>query len=155
MTILEDSLAVLIDGLDDTSVGKAVFYWGTSEDLPQFITAYGKNSIPLVWLVSDYDKPSEDGWYREAELVLCTSETRTDLLNIDRIKDNYSYKTVLFPLWESLKKAINISGNLWIDDEPSFLKSPNHSVSGEHEAKDIWDVLKIKVRINFNEDYAC
>ena len=157
MIALENILEDLVSALSDTSVGKPVFYWGTSEDLPQFLERYGELSVPLVWLVSGYDNYENNLSYRDAEVVFCARETRVETLNLTRVKENYSYKTVLIPLYEQFMERIAISGNAWIneDDRVQVLKSPNHSVNEANEAQDIWDVLKVKIRIYFNEDYKC
>lgn len=157
MIALENILEDLVSQMDDTPVGKPVFYWGTSEDLPQFIKRYDRSSTPLIWLVSGFDVYQDHLSYREAEICFCATETRTDTLNITRVKENYSYQTVLLPLFEQFKRAVELSPNIWIDeyDKLSILKSPNHSVNGQNEAQDIWDVLKVKTKIYFNEKYEC
>lgn len=155
MILLEDILEETVKTLDVTPIGKPMFYWGVSEDLPLFMSTYKENAIPLIWLVSGYDKPTEDGYYRDAEINFCTRETNVDLTNITRIKEQYSYKKILMPLLANFLEAINYSENMWIEDSPEILKSPNHSVNDENEVSDIWDVLKIKVRIYFNENNNC
>lgn len=155
MIALENILEDIVTAMPETSVGKPVFYWGTSEDLPQFMKRYGEKAIPLIWLVSGYDKFEEDLSYRDAEIVFCTRETRTELLNLTRVKENYSYQTVLIPLMESFLKAVDLSGNAWTEGDRQILKSPNHSVNGKNEVSDIWDVLRLKTRIYFNETYNC
>lgn len=156
MIALENILNDIVLALPETSVGKPVFYWGTSEDLPQFMQRYGDKAIPLIWLVSGYDKYEDDLAYRDAEIAFCTREDRTDLLNLTRVAENYSYQRVLIPLMESFLKAVDLSEYTWIDgDKKEVLKSPNHSVNGKNEVNNIWDVLKLRTRIYFNESYKC
>jgi hypothetical protein len=156
MISLENILEELVNKIPITEVGKAVFYWGVSEDLSQFIKVYGESSYPLIWLVSDYDKPLKGGaYYRDAEIVICTRETRTELLNTERIKEGYSFNNVLIPLWKALEREISLSNLSWTNDPAEILKAPNYSVNQKYEVQEIWDAMKIKVRITFTDENKC
>ena len=133
------------------------FYWGRSMDLPAFLKVYGEKHYPLIWSVSKPDSQTDDDgrWTRQAELNLCTVETRKELLNTTRIEDGYSFKKVLFPLWEALEREIALSSS--VDIIPGTVskdKYPNYSVSGEYPQAVVWDVLRLTFTAEFSK-YEC
>lgn len=161
MIQFEDIMEGLVNSMDAIAIKpsllkKPVFYWGTSADLPQFLKVYKEGSIPLVWSVTKEDSKTVNGYTREAELLLCTRETR-ELLNTVRMEN--AFKTVLFPLWDGLFDKMERSHNLNIDDETlKFTKYPNYSVTErkkESPVLDIWDVYRVAATINFYENNNC
>lgn len=131
------------------------FYWGRNEDVAAFLRVYKDNHFPLIWSVPKADRELDGGvrYQREAELVLCTRETR-DLLNTERIAA--SFNTVLYPLWDSLARAIEVSGNVSVaPDTITFLKFPNYTVNNQHPAPEVWDCLRVTFTADFNPDNNC
>lgn len=151
--IVEAMPAVYInDGLSK----KPVFYWGTSQDLPQFLKVYKEDSYPLIWSVTKEDKRSEVGNERSVELCFCTRETR-EFLNTERMEA--AFKTVLIPLWKAFELKVKRSSNLdIIDYTESYLKAPNFSVTEGKKSSpvsEIWDVYKVSFTANFYENNNC
>lgn len=131
------------------------FGWGHQDDLPRFIAVYGEKHFPFIWSIPKEDRQSGHGDFeRDVELNICTRETR-DLLNPVRLNADKSYKSILYPAWEALANNIDRSHNMTIiKDSISFKKFPEFSDS-KFEAPEIWDVLKVKFKAKFNNDYAC
>jgi hypothetical protein len=151
--IVESMAAVYIN---DNLSKKPVFYWGTSQDLPQFLKVYKEDSYPLIWSVTKEDKKSVLGFERDVELCFCTRETR-ELLNTERMEA--AFKLVLIPLWDAFNIKVKRSSNLEIvDDTENYLKAPNYSVSDakkQSPVADIWDVYKVSFTANFYENNNC
>lgn len=127
------------------------FDWGTSEDLPRFIRIHGEKHFPFMWSVPGRDSQDEWGWWtRDAEINICTRETR-DLSN----KDRKSFETILYPAWDDLVSNMLGSENIeLIDGSVSFQKYPEFS-GGGNEAQEKWDVLKVRFKARFYNDYSC
>ena len=131
------------------------FYWGTTEDLPDFLKVYKERHFPLVWSVSRPDFTTLDGYRRNAELCFCTRETRS-ILNTERMEKAFAK---LLAMWEDFDAKASISGNIVIQKEDiSLEKIPRYSVRGlkkESPVMDVWDVLKVSFTANFYEDFNC
>lgn len=129
------------------------FEWGTTEALPRFIRIHGGKHFPFIWSVPREDVQDEwgEGWERDAELNICTRETR-DLMNGQR----QSFDSILYPAWDSLAERIMGSENMEIlDGTIKFQKYPEFSTNGEYEAEEKWDVLKVRFKARFYNDYKC
>lgn len=161
MTFLEDILKEVVDGLDEIEINsnvskKPVFYWGLSDDLPQFIQQFAEGHFPLFWLITGKDKKTDLGYERNCDLIIATREARKELLNTQRINDGYSFKKVLFPLWDSFFVKAKRSGQLNIyEDTLEFTKHPNYSLNDKFEVPEIWDALKVSFRADFYNNNEC
>lgn len=163
MTDFDEIMAAIVATLPTIAINANVtrspqFYWGRGYDLDTFLQVKGKEHFPLIWSVSKEDAETEDEglWTRAAELNLCTLETRKDLLNTTRIEEGYSFQKVLYPLWVSLERAIQLSQNLSIKEGTlKKNKYPNYPVNDQYEFPVVWDVLKISFTAEFNSDYEC
>lgn len=124
------------------------FEWGNTPDLNKFILARGENATPLIWSVPRLDEETEWGeWERNAELNFCTVETRTNMINTQR----QSFDLVLLPMWDDFKKKLATSGTMSIQRGSTMIMTyPDYTVNDQRPTNGIWDVMKVRVRIRFN-----
>lgn len=166
MTFFEDQIESIVsrmeevlifeDALDPSrDISRSVkFEWGNSEDLNRFLIEKGEeNSVPLIWSVPREDSKLPWGdWERTAELNFCAFEDRTDLLNTQRLKDSYSFKQVLSPMWEDFKKKLRTSGNVRIIEESTKRTLyPNFVINDSRDPMIMWDVMKVKFKTQYSE----
>ncbi len=157
----DDIIRGLVDSLSTITVGGAdrqpQFYWGQSDDLTEFLQAKREQHFPLVFSTTKEDEETAiEGIFlrQNAELNICTPETRRELLNTER--SNLSYELTLKPLWEALRLAIEKSPYVVIRPGTlGFTKFPNHTVGGEFEGDVIWDVLRVRFDAEINVDFYC
>lgn len=157
--IMENIVATLPSVSINSSDYPVRYYWGRGIDLHQYLSAMRNESTPLVWSVPKRDEETEtDGMYtRDAVINICHVETRRQLLNTDRLSANNSFQAVLYPVWESLKRAIEISDQISIRANTlTFEKFPNFSTNQEKgDAIAVWDVLQVEFTAEINEAYNC
>lgn len=158
MTLFEDEIQKIVDRMESIQVNPSVvkapkFDWGETKELHKFIQAKGEESTPLVWSVNRLDVETEYGsWRRNAEFNFCHVETRIDKLNTERIKEGYSFKQVLSPMWEDFKKKLKTSHTMTIKKgSVQIIKYPDYTVGGKYTQNAIWDILKVRATIEFNE----
>jgi len=137
---------------------KPKFGFGSMDELRRVVEIYGDEHSPLVWLIKRRPTPTGiDGLYQvEVELNICVEETRTELLNTQRVDPYHSYETVLLPLWKKIFRQLEVSGSIDIveDSIKAPIDEPNYKFDGEHETQRIWDVLKVIFTIQFNKEYT-
>lgn len=135
------------------------FYWGRGKDLNQYLTVMRESATPLVWSVPARDEETEiDGVYtREARINICHVETRKGLLNTNRMDPSASFLSVLYPIWEGLKRRIDLSDQMSIKERTlTFQKYPNFATNqDEHDVLAVWDVLQLEFTAEINEAYNC
>ncbi|MEM7485039.1 MAG: hypothetical protein AAF348_07505 [Bacteroidota bacterium] len=156
--ILEREIGLLDEVEINTSLSrKPKFGWGNSDELRKVLEVYGEEHYPMVWCVPRQDSSTDfSGIYtRDMELNLCTRETRTELLNTVRTDANYSYQKVLLPLWNSIERQFELSGSVVVlEDTLRWQLFPDYKLGEQYETKEIWDVLKIIVGVQFNNEYV-
>ena len=131
------------------------FGWGDSRDLRAFLSQYREKHNPLVWSVPKESGPSDfQGLYsRQVELNLCVIESRQELLNGVRLDADKSFKKVLSPLWDAIERRFNLSPISMTEEMPTFMPIPNYVVGDNTEGQYIWDVLKVKFRVPYSNEY--
>lgn len=161
MTLFEIETKKVVDRMEQVQVNdllttSAKFYWGLSPDMNKYLQAKGESATPLVWSVTRLDQATGYGsLVRNAELNFCTLETRTEILNTTRVEEGYSFEAVLLPMWGDFLKKLRTSGNMSIAKDSVQLQMwPNYIVADQREQNVIWDVLKVRARIEFNEAFS-
>lgn len=133
---------------------KPKFGWGNADQLRKFLEHNKHDYSPLVWSVPGQSGPSGlIGIYeRNVELNLCTVETRTGLLNTARMGDEKSFKKVLEPLWNAIRRRFCFCDISMVEEIPAFQAFPDYvTASAERDSQVIWDVLKVTFTARYNE----
>lgn len=169
MILFEDQIPHIVARMDDVKIYEdpqnaannrvkpVKFQWGNSGDLEKFLEQTGESgAVPLIWSVPAEDTELPWGeWERTAELNFCAYEDRADLLNTQRLMQNYSFKQVLIPMWEDFQKKLKTSGNMrFVEGTIKRTLFPNFLVDDSREPATMWDVMKIRVKIQYSEPVA-
>ena len=134
------------------------FKYGDEQELTEFLSNnsnFKGKVYPLIWLVYPY---LENHTRTKVE-----SEQLSLILAVQGSASSYSeermeqtFKTVLFPLCDSIKTIFKQSYVIDTGDNYEVLKYPNYSVSfgGESEQEEIdrWDALKVSFSAKFNNN---
>jgi hypothetical protein len=163
--IFEENIEAVVKAMKKIRINgmvakQPVFYFGIEEDLNAFVCEDNGSKDPLIWSVTKKDNQLVRGaeiYRRRAQINFCAHEDRVDLLNTTRIREDYSFKTVLYPMWMDFVAKAKISGSVNVKtDTACFTKHPNYAVSDQRPANVIWDVLRVDVTIEFkNGDAIC
>jgi hypothetical protein len=160
MTHLEEILDKAVCGLSPVRYGavkhQPVFEFGDVDDLKKTLRTYGEKALPLIWMLPISPIQLEYGLMQEATVTLnlCTRETNTSLLNLDRLKK--SYQLTLLPLWNDLQRQMFLTHQICIIEETiTVQKFPDYKVGGAREQNDLWDVLQLTFTCQFNAESEC
>lgn len=129
----------------------ANYKWGDLVHLNKLIKLYGnnrQNPYPIIYNVSNnygVEKISGDINYNPLSLVIATQNVNVDWHNGNRWAT--SYNNILFPLADSIIQAFKKSQVFNWDGEYKINEFPNFSQTDENATTDIWDALRIDVRI--------
>ena len=160
--IVEDKLRELFDTLplinapvlNGTQDFKAFFEIGNENDVNEFLKLE-TNKYPLIWLDSEFEVDELDqGSDADINLILATVTEATGMTNQERI--DISFKNVLIPLKENIKKALD-RGNTTMIIDRSFTSKKYYNYGTKqavraverHPVGDVWDALKISVSLRF------
>jgi hypothetical protein len=137
---------------------KPKFHWGDEQELNRYIQVKKENSYPLIWLLPTserYEGSSFQNVIKDCSFVIATRETRKELFNDQRyIK---TFDLVLNPLVDYLVQGLTTS-NISDRDENEFdlFKHPNYSAESEENGTiDIWDAIKLDIRVKFKDNINC
>jgi len=143
---------------------KPTFGWGNSPALRKYLDQLQEKHNPLVWSLplKTVPAPAEGMLRRPVHLNLCAVEENTELLNGVRLNPDRSFKKVLFPLWEQIRRRFELSSITMIEEEPAFLLSPDYKivdrVAGnavdKNEAQFFWDVLRVEFTVDYSTEYT-
>lgn len=149
-TILEEVVALIepinIDGVDYAPQ----FDYGSNEDLVKYIRIKRRvdgNTYPLIWLETPYSTSHHQINWRSSEtkLILATNSDQ-NTLNKERMLT--TFKLVLLPLVEGLKKAVKRHNSITSEWEYDLTYHFNYGVEN-NEKTDIWDALVLTVEFKF------
>ena len=109
----------------------------------------------MIWLLPTserYEGSSFQNVIKDCSFVIATRETRKELFNDQRyIK---TFDLVLNPLVDYLVQGLTTS-NISDRDENEFdlFKHPNYSAESEENGTiDIWDAIKLDIRVKFKDN---
>lgn len=144
--------------LNENTYRKPNFEFGVSTELLRFILKAGKDThYPLIWMQPPTNEESEFWPFVSASITinLCTRETDTNLLNVERLERSYQH--ILNPLWEDLQRAMRKTNRIQIDEEsvdyemiPNFPEGNTEKVAGQ-----LWDVLQVSFDALFAPENEC
>jgi len=145
--------------LNKNTAVKPKFHWGDEMELNRYIQLNKENSYPLIWLLPSNDNylgTRYENLIKDCSFVIATRETRKELFNDQRYIR--SFDLVLNPLTKNLVYGLthsNISEREGQDGFTSF-KHPNYSADSESNGTiDIWDAVKLDIRIKFKDNIEC
>lgn len=137
---------------------KPKFHWGDEQELNRYIELQKENSYPLIWLLPSVDNHNGSKYQKldkECSFIIATRETRKELFNDQRyIK---SFDLVLNPLADYLVHGLTTSNiSERIENDFDLFKHPNYSaVSEKNGTIDIWDAIKLDIKIRFKNNINC
>jgi hypothetical protein len=128
------------------------FDFGNENDKNNYLVQKNKEGVsiyPLIWLVSGQQEVEiRDGEFEtEIDLILATLTSST-LSNRERLLTTFD--STLFPLHENVIKAFERSGFTKIIEKKPIVKYFNYSESNKTTTLDIWDAIKIGLKIQYN-----
>jgi hypothetical protein len=156
-----ESLRAIFDYLPehvglDTNSYPIVFKAGDQKELLAFFAqSKGKTNYPLIWL----DMPFDEKHYNRKrvkcdELVFILAvETNSQMLFSERLET--TFKNVLYPLLDSVLDAFNQASTLSSKLDYRIVLFGNYSEQAEGlegEFVDIWDVIKLSISIEINDN---
>ena len=156
MIIVEERLKELFEALPQINVsGKSYnisYGFGSHKDLLRFMNSErkfrGGVEYPLIWL----ETPIERDVRRDKKIdlagltLILATLSNAEKSNVERLE--VTFKPTLIPLYDMVIKALKRSGFTQIinNGEQKVTTFYNYGVNEEeHEATDIWDVLKIQL----------
>lgn len=158
--IIEDVLEKAFEQLPRFSNGGEDFYplfkFGDDKELIAFLKENQgqKSPYPIIWLVYPFEEDHQRTHVNveNMSLVLAT-ETNCEMFNEERFET--TYKQILFPLYNNIKKLFQQANTIMTDDTYRIMKFPNYSDEGstdseEQKMVDIWDALKITFNAQIN-----
>lgn len=160
MIVTEHTIRDIIATIPEVQINAEVsrkprFHWGDELELVKFIKLKKTDSYPLIWLLPSTDVYSgirNQYVEKDCSFVIATREVRQDLLNTERYQ--LSFDKVLNPLAKYLVKGMSTS-NVTEKAEEGFdiFKHPNYSADSEENGTiDMWDALKLDIRVKFYGD---
>ena len=161
MIVVEERIRDVLAGLPSTPIMydnvltpfRHVFDWGTKEDLNIFLQQE-KKQYPLIWLETGFEEThnnAEKTVEVAISLKIATYGINPSLFNQERL--NLTFKEVLFPLLENVRKTFERSNIVQIDGQNwDITKFYNYGTSTKTETTDIWDALKFDVNLIINDD---
>lgn len=161
MIVVETRLQEVLSGLPVINIDyKGVstpfphrFDWGTREDLNIFLQQE-KKIYPLIWLETGFNESHsrQDGSVSVSiSLKIATYGLDNTLLNQQRL--NLTFKEVLFPMLDNIRKAFERSNVVQIDgDSWDLEKFYNYGTGSSSETTDWWDALKFDINLKITDD---
>lgn len=153
MTVVEQRLNDIFEQLPEIDGFKPVYKWGNEFHLAKQIKLFNESKespYPLIYQTSN--KSNQDSITSRAEtdlvLILACRNLETDLFNENRWV--MTYKNILYPLTENIKKVFNKSGIIEWDGKFSVEEFPNYGNGTENKTIDIWDALLFKAKITID-----
>ena len=156
MIIVEERLKELFATLPKITVGQSSFAvsfdFGSHKDLLRFMNSQrkfqGGVSYPLIWLETPIEREvMRDGRINLSGLTLILATlSNSQQSNNERLEN--TFKPTLIPLQKLVLESLLKSGFTQIinDGQRSETNYYNYGVNeSEHEATDIWDVIKIEL----------
>lgn len=128
------------------------YHWGDEKELNRWIQEVKEDAYPLIWLLPSPDNYKGNGKELEknCEFIIATREKQEDLFNDARYIN--SFDTVLNPLTEKLIHGLKVSTiSDLINQEWTINKYPNYSNADKNGTIDLWDALKLNIKVRFND----
>lgn len=162
MIVVEDRVLELLGTLPDITVkdsqGADVVFsmsydFGSAEDLDLFLKQETKK-YPLVWLENGFSEThSTDKSEVQASLSFKIATYGLDSTLLNQVRLNSTFKDVLFPVLENVRKALERSNiTLLQSREFEITKFYNYGSDQAQEQSEIWDAIKFDVDVKFNND---
>jgi len=133
------------------------YKWGNEEHLNVLMKLYynnpDANPYPIIYNVTN--QYSHDAKRNNStatlSLLLATRNVQKDLINNERWAT--SYRTVLFPLAQSIQTLFSRSEIFNWNSEYDLFEFPNYSqAANENATIDIWDALRFDTQITINNN---
>ena len=158
--VVEDRLRAVFDTLPPMIVDLVeypiVFKYGDEKELMSFLknTQGNDTPYPLIWLVYPYEEKHNRTHVSITDMSFVLAvETNEEMFNEERFET--TYKDVLFPLYDNIRKLFNMANIITTNDTYKVIKFPNYSGedggSEEQKTVDIWDALKITFNCTIND----
>lgn len=141
---------------DDISSSPS-FHWGDEKELARYLLAKDEKEVyPLIWLLPTSDNYKNLGKELEksCEFIIATREISKDMFNDKRYIN--SFDVVLNPITDRLihgLKVSTISDIQGLDWE--IIKFPNYSKNDKNGTIDLWDALKLIIKVRFTNNNNC
>lgn len=148
MTI-EGKLSEIFVQLPEIDGFKPVYHFGDELEFNKFILLNKGAIYPLIWQLigKETDADFAQRISTDLKFFIAVRNTETDMFNTVRWET--SYKNVLDPMYNNIKKAFKESGIIksdWVFDK---FKRPNYSQTeskNENKTIDIIDVIEVSLR---------
>lgn len=126
---------------------KPVFDWGTEKVLNKFMAKH-KQPYPLIWLVSGRNENGNDIPERNTRLIIATRSKMPDEFNT--FQHEHDFKVILYPLLNSVVKALKVNGMTSIDKDFKYQSLPNYGVvKDKTQTIDTWNAIVLDIDIRF------
>jgi len=157
MIVIEDRVKELVATMPSIEIDNVsfpmVFDFGLAEDLDLFLKQEVKK-YPLVWLETSFEeKHNSDKSEAQASLSFKIATYGFDSTLLNNVRLNSTFKDVLFPVLENLRKALERANiTLLQSREFEITKFYNYGSDKAQEQSEIWDAIKFDVDVKFNND---
>lgn len=156
IVLVEPIIQSIVSGMKPISVNSKEYtiqyYQGDkNEDREMWLNSIrqtGLSYYPLVWVIPKEVTGISSIHKTDLEIIIATKAELEG--NIDKI--NTKYIPVLQPTTNALINAIKKSKSIisMDDDKATYKIETNRGGNGESEQSDIWDIIRIKIPITFN-----
>jgi len=146
--IIEEKLNAIFDQLPEIDGFKPVYHFGDEIEFNRFILKSQKSIYPLIWqlIKEESDDDLKEKVTTDLEFFIAMRNLETDMFNTVRWET--SYKNVLTPMYQNIKKAFKQSGIIKSDFNFGVLKQPNYSQidnNDKNKTIDIIDVIFVRL----------
>lgn len=119
------------------------FKVGDDKELLAFIKEKETKPYPLIWLMRPFSEDHKTTFVSCDDLSFVLAvESNTEEYDSDRLES--SYKAILLPLLDNIKKIFRISASIdFNNNNVKITKFPNYGEDNENEFSSIWDALKV------------
>lgn len=150
-------LSEALSNLDPINIGeieyKPQFMYGSNTDMLIFLNhkkQQGGDLYPLIWIETPMSVDYENEVFANADVnVIIATLTKRDLSNIQRME--ITFNSVLLPVAEMALESLESQDGIYhIEDEKTVTKYFNYDTNDENVSSDIWDVIRMQIKLKFN-----
>jgi hypothetical protein len=147
--IIEGKLNEIFVQLPEIDGFKPVYHFGDELEFNKFVLKNNGKVYPLIWqlIKKEVDNDYAERTSTDLEFFIAVRNTETDMFNT--IRWETSYKNVLNPMYDNIKKALKESGIIKSNWSFEKFKRPNYSQSenkDKNKTIDIIDVIEVSLR---------
>jgi hypothetical protein len=139
--ILEERLISVFEQLPEVDGFKPVYHFGDDVEFNRFILKSTDSVYPLIWqlIKRESDDDIRKNIKTDLEFFIAVRNLNVDMFNTERWET--SYKNVLVPVYENIKKAFIRSGIVRSDFVYEVFKKPNYSQIDNNDKNKTIDII--------------